>query len=427
MVSPPYLAAEEEYHCDVKFIDFFEEPPPHALYATSLGFAGIRYFIQPGGLLEAVINACGLRRLELVHQFGYLSPYARSATLHNRFDHSCNVTAIAALIAMRNDQISDAALTALQCAAICHDALTPAGGEPVKEISPADFDEDAHFHTLLATPAWGRVQRKFNIDTQLVGAIVKNEGVLGAILDLADKIAYTARDYSIVSGDAYPYYGSDVEKIRGAMTRDPDVCTLPFNIVVSQDNVFIANHLRLKNFLQLRANMFRYCYYHPRAAAYECMPAATVVNYLYHTGGVTRKQLRAITDNELRNIIADFLRRRWWQGDDNAPGATHTESFATRDEAVARELALLDEDVAFSFIRRPLLHETCTCLATFHVPTENGVTPFETVYPKDAQQLRDMMTLEKPWFLHYMRDAQVEPSIQQRLRTFRRTQLETTK
>jgi len=61
---------------------------------------------------------------------------------------------------------------------------------------------------LLVGPVWQKLATKYGLLAERLIAIVKNQGVLGELLDLADKIAYVAFD-SWVYGRRYDGLAAD--------------------------------------------------------------------------------------------------------------------------------------------------------------------------------------------------------------------------
>ncbi len=406
---------------DVVFLPGATEPPPHeilpligvACAPAHLPLAGFSYHVRRGGLTEDTIRAFGLDRLAGVRQFGFkyhpeLLASQRSELLtrfsHTRFDHVLSTGALALLIGTQND-LAEKELTLLRVAALVHDARTPAGGDCTKECAlDGSLDEDDFFNEIFEIATWPEFAKQYGLDQDALTAVVQGQGMLGSLLDVADKISYTARDiplYLVPEQSSKPYLFSTGFYALQRLTREnPLLCGLWESVAISHGQVVFTKPDLLVKFLKARALMFREVYRNPQTRFFASALARCVIKYLYLNGSLTRQVLTAMTDVDLTRLIEQEcglnVERFGWQiGRD-----TIVEAYATQAEALAREQAVVASGNQFVVYEN---HATSTRPGTdLLVETTAGTKTLQQIAPLAAQEITETITARKPFRVYIL-------------------------
>lgn len=379
----------------------------------SIPRTGLGYVVNRDGLTEAVVRSFNLFRLQGIRQLALLhDPVVKEESFsgagttfeHSRYQHTLDVAAIAHLIGANNN-LSRHFLQHLRVAALGHDALTPAGGDTTKLVDPSAFDEDSHFVELLAGADWENLRRRYRLSQQLLVETVRGQGRLGAILDLADKIAYVARDADFFVGRYGPTGHPVVDAtgyrlIKKLVEVQPFVCGIWDSIRLADGRVFAEDAERFGKFLLLRALLFRMLYYHPGARFLETLVSRVVVERLYRTGRLAREDLLRMTDGELDALIGEAVGEHYFTsfigGYSYDPRVL---AFDTREDALEREQELIREGAVFTMIEE---FGRGTRPAT-HVLVRQGadILPFAEARPSEARNIENIIRPRHPVRLYY--------------------------
>lgn len=304
---------------------------------------GLSYMVRDGGLCEDLERLFELRRLQDVRQLGFLQApwfaglaYGSEISEHNRFLHSLDVMAIATVIA-HNLGLDERLMNTVRTAAFSHDMGTPAGGDSVKAVDPPAFDEDARYPELIERFDYRPVFKRHGVDRELLFETIMNRGLLGEVLDIADKLAYVARD--LHACEPYLNYGLKhmdqygLESLFSILQLNPNVCGLWDAVENIGDRAVISDPSRLAVFLRVRTLLFRELYYHPNARFGEYLVSRMLVKALYDKGTLTRDQLIEMRDFELERILDEE-----YGPSRRMVGHPHTPVYAGRNivEAVSR-------------------------------------------------------------------------------------------
>ncbi len=185
---------------------------------------------------------------------------------HNRlvhsFDTACNIELI-----MRNNDFSEEEIKNAVIAGCLHDIATPSFGDLTMKAFP-QLKEEQGFSTYMAhyPEISDRVQSHFHTSLEELQSRIKNEGIVGKIIDVADRLAYTARDVSafaddmLLSEDSRAVYGKRVQEI---IRKDHTLFDIIMEISVKDNQIVFENPERLKNILTVRANMHNLVYLNP--------------------------------------------------------------------------------------------------------------------------------------------------------------------
>jgi HD superfamily phosphohydrolase len=395
------------------------EEEPLAIVNT-FPFTGLTYMVREGGLCDDIQRAFGLFRLSNVKQLGFLQqPWAAVNERHlmlpisttTRYLHSLDVMTIATVIG-QNVGLNESDLHTLRVAAFTHDWGTPAGGDSVKLVDPVAFDEDANYHALLKaridTQVWKDLKEKYAIDEEKLVLAILNKGLLGQILDVADKLAYVARDmqsclqYMLDPEQDEFYVGT---RALNEIIRDfPYVCSIWDSIERVGDSLVFTNTRRLIAFLKVRIVMFRELYYHPRARFGEYLISRLLVKRLYDDKKITRDELLKIGDDELmRRLEEAYKTKSFFKV---LSGVSRMETF-TRTEDAERFSRALRRRGKFTLIEDHLrLVKTGT---HFLVHTKQGPLSLGEAEPGDAQELKEMATMLPAVHVYYFGDYPDSP------------------
>jgi hypothetical protein len=323
--------------------------------------SGLGVVIHDYSFLSEVIRTFGLFRLSNITQLEYLEdpdepPLWMESDIrfhHTRFLHSLNVWAIALAISEVNKSWFDERpgfREALQVAALTHDVLTPAGGDTTKAIDPVAFDEDLEYNNAI-TDKRRQFLAHHGVDPDLCIKTVLGKGVLGTILDIADKLAYTGHDTNYFGNK--PILGHWPVANRGAIEKElrktrGKACTIWQSVRIHNDVVWNEDTNGLTNFLVLRGMMFRHLYTNPKARYKEALIMYSVLSFLYETRKLTRPQLLDMNDNDLQAFVNQQFNWGYGSLSPSQQGFIPTyKRFRSWDEACEFERKLLREGHLF--------------------------------------------------------------------------------
>lgn len=406
------------------------------------------FAVSEGGLIHDVCAALGVFRLDDVRQLSFLhDPVMNELTEgsevngiggqfdHDRYTHSLTVLATATLMGYRL-RLSAYELVHLQAAAVSHDVLTSAGGDVLKFIDSEAFDEDARYPEVFQNnPEWITVRNRYGLSEEFLASIVRGEGKLGVILDLADKTSYVAHDVVayVMENDPTQFRGfkspaSLLEIWRLQKSVGYPLCALWKYVGLQDGRVVVRSAVRLGKFLKLRALMFKHLYYNPKARYREQMLATLVIDYLYSEGILFREQLVAMRDLELERFIDRATGREGFgwalSRSDLAPSI---EAFPTVDlaKARARELVASNPRTLVMFEPFPTVSDKAV---QFLVRDKHGrARPFAEACPAQAEEVlaigRDPLPVKMYVLALDGTEKLLSPEIQERLLARQRTRI----
>ena len=395
-------------------------------YRRDLGFS---FAAQEGGVLEQVMHALHVFRLSYIRQLGFLhDPVAKevepfismrgtavgSMFPHTRWMHSLTVTATVSLMAYRA-RLSEREIRHLQVAALTHDVLTPAGGDTVKYVDPAAFDEDAHYSEIFQNnPEWEKVRDRWDLDEALLTATVQGKGLLGHMLDIADKCSYIAHDL-----DAYLMYTdpreSQFRRVGGLVrmwefrekVKHP-VCALWEKTSVVDGEVVITDARWFADFLMMRAMMFHHLYYNPHSRYREQMICMLTVGPLYEDGLLTRDKLLVMVDWELEQVLFRETGLRDLSFEmARADVAPIVEEFPTLEEAGARARAMLLEQPTTLFMWEEFPPASAKAVQYLVKDSAGRVRPFCEACPQEAEAILELGRHQNPAKLYILPERNV--------------------
>ena len=284
----------------------------------TIPYCGFGYIIQEDGMAQEFYDMLKMHRLFGVHQLGFMhDPVHRvhnTATMamdftHTRGLHQLDVYAVMMLI-IENNPCLEPHRTVLLAAAISHDGRSPAGGDTTKLIDLELFDEEKNYKDFFKFSGWQVLKKKYHLNEDELYSVVQGKGLLGSVLDIADKIAYTARDVFMFMGmDADQSKGRSVLYMEGKrlIKENPYICNIWKHVRIVDNKVVITHSNRLANFLKLRAIMFKELYYKRESRFLEYVLSKKIIKYLFEKHYITFDQLLTEHDGWLEFEIHSAL------------------------------------------------------------------------------------------------------------------------
>lgn len=282
-----------------------------AFHKMELPFSSTDFFVDIDEAdLFHVFASNPLFRLTMVSQLGYLVPprpdewdkeqsiaYTVPQFRHSRWEHSLLMAMLMEVILARNGFFQKERAAKVLTAA-CHDIAMPAGGDSVKRVDPKALDEEENFAWVLNH--YGLAEKwsgEYGFDIILAQEMVRGKGMFGRLLDVLDKISYTALDCYHV-GLVRP------GQIRDLCIEHPLIMDVWQDIRFTADKTkfFFLKPKRLFHFLLLRAYEYQEFLFNPYSRALDLF-LKNLVQPLYDKGIITREQLLTCSDNWLEIIL----------------------------------------------------------------------------------------------------------------------------
>ncbi|OGH19590.1 MAG: hypothetical protein A2868_02690 [Candidatus Levybacteria bacterium RIFCSPHIGHO2_01_FULL_40_15b] len=304
---------DHQFRTDFSPTSFDEED---GLFHDFLPFSDISGWVPEGGIYEDVLRNTTLVRLGDIHALSFLSyvgpPPEHQYFLdfpHDRLDHSWVVAMTGQRILERNG-FSKTRVDKAVMAFLLHDVGTPALGDATMQVDPENLAEEEYWSEAAFKEGGREILEKYGTDELEIDSIIKNRGVLGQVLDIADRITYTMKDlYSIIS------YG---QTGRNEYTRDlyevldkfPDIGNVYKDVRIEGDRVYFTNPERLKAFLLLRAHLHQKLYLNPISQGRDFLVRRLIEDAYSASGDPVKplnpQNLREMGDEELQRILFEW-------------------------------------------------------------------------------------------------------------------------
>ena len=378
------------------------------VYFNPISYAGINgYFIDWHDELFLSIEEtfrlgrlAGIRQLSLIRGAGVLEGESEFLTgfSHTRYNHSYNVLAIAVLLA-RNLGLSEENGRLLRLAALTHDYRTPAGGDTTKQADPEFFDEDKHYNEIFKKKEWRDFAEKYGISSkeeEQLHQIILGQGILGQLLDIADKIAYVAHDlghylFKVVKWATIEGKGSSgFEEIKRLFEDTPSAGDFWGSIEIIDGKAVVGDAESLRHFLEMRARLWKYLYENFEGGFSIALLAKNIIRHLLNSGRLSRDFLLDETDSKLFEILAEFL------GIKSFPSLIisfkHTrQDFSNMEEALSHAKQY-DQDPGRIAVVDKATTATSSGTNKFFVKKDGKAVPFSEAYPNEAQEIDRTLT-----------------------------------
>lgn len=339
---------------------------------------------------------------------------------HTRLEHTLVVAKLTEKILNQNG-ISQSETDKTVVSSVLHDIATPAGGDPVKSVDPVNLDEEEHWSDVLESDGW-QFLKDNGLDKDEIGKIIKNEGYLGQVLDVADRIQYVMKDLSQVIGDplhrpvlewgrSYESEDNIYRELSEIIRRTPLLGDIYKDIRISPDkDVYFTDSQRLGEFLKTRALLHKYLYSNPTCQGKD-IRLANFVSKFYSPNEsdndkLTPSKLRRMGDRELydwisktlkiENIDSTFLFRLFF----GARGDSQYEKFESLEAAHSRTKEVKENpNMQFLGLRYWKGFNPGT---SYNVLNERGeIVKFKDVSPQTAAGIEEVANSTKGAYLFY--------------------------
>jgi len=391
------------------------------------GAGGVRFCAPHGSLFAEAENVFDFRRLSGIAQLSNLRVPVSLAPPHNtqptpmrkrfshtRSEHSRRVAGFMTLMVANTltEQLSPATVAAVghdtlteqlspaTVAAVGHDTLTAAGGDMTHAINRTDFDEDVHFRTLLNRPNFRSFLEHWKLPGELIVSTVASKGLLGDMLDVADKLGYVGLDadhYLAAVRENLPlWYPDGFLAIEGMIIKHPEVCRIWESARIREGQLVFEDGEGLAAFLRLRMLLFRWLYYNPLCLCWEHAIAESFIRPMYTSGFVTREQLWSHDDRWLSLKIDEFLERvsrhrpGLLEDLEPYPFGIVFEQYPTMAAALIRAKGFND-DVSKTIVVDDMAPVSKTGAQRFRVVEQGKVKPFAQVFSRQTAELETLL------------------------------------
>ncbi|MBT3405621.1 HD domain-containing protein [Candidatus Woesearchaeota archaeon] len=358
-------------------------------------------------------KAPGLMRLQRIKQLSILANPMLAPTeqcchdlifTHTREEHSQLAAAYAETM-MRLSGRSDDDTKKVVVAALLHDVATVAGGDAMKMVAPKELDEEMLAERVLKRDPVLPFLQEEKLDPDEILAIIKNEGLLGKVLDLVDRLSYTALD-SFHFCDLYDledeavsewpehirHYHTKGKAAADIMYANPNLFDFIFSFRVTDEGICCQDPDSLGKFLELRAVMHRDLYMDAFAHISEVF-LSPFCEHIYEKKGV--EWLLEADNRELYDEVAGVVRRN--SGLDVTPWM---EGLLRNYDVCVDELSTDDDVTVF---KRKLMRQGRVAIKELDfrrgfnsntnllVCTDDNAIPFYVEQPEVAQRIEQIV------------------------------------
>ncbi len=256
-----------------------------------------------------VFNLPAFQRLKGVKALGFLAhvrddwdtgdfkrvPSEERGFPHSRMYHSILVARLTEAI-LRENNFPEEEIKLGILAGLLHDVATPAGGDAIKGLNPKGLDEEDYWKDVIGLQG-KKIIHNAGISTKDLNRAIHNEGIVGKVLDVADRIAYTYADtyyirrIDIANMGPFPHIYPQQE-IKVDREAEEIVFTDPFS---------------LGEILSKRAENFFEVYMFPTNRAADMLIRRLVEPFYAEDGSrpLNSERLREMTDDELFDFLHD--------------------------------------------------------------------------------------------------------------------------
>lgn len=251
-------------------------------------------------------------RLGGINQLGYLVPprpeewkkdirvsYTFPQFKHTRWAHSRLVAFLMEAVLAKNGFSEKERFLAVLTAAY-HDVATPSGGDSAKRVDPVALNEEENFDFALNLHGLAQKwKEEYGFDVASAKQWVKGRGLVGQVLDIVDKMAYTALD-CLYLGLSQPC------KVRSYGIKHPLVMDVWEDLQVNSDRTSFAftDANRLFRFLLFRAYEHLDLLMNPYSRALDFF-LTKMIKPLYRRGVVTKEELLTQNDEWLQDTLRE--------------------------------------------------------------------------------------------------------------------------
>ncbi|KKR76836.1 MAG: hypothetical protein UU21_C0003G0029 [Candidatus Levybacteria bacterium GW2011_GWA2_40_8] len=270
-----------------------------------LPYSDLRGWIYERETIGKAASIFPLWRLQEVRSLSFVSmtleaqpnPLVALEQPQTRFSHTLVVARTMEAI-MRNNDFDEQDIQTGIVAAMLHDIATPALGDATKKIDPANLDEEDWWWEVLDEGSWAYLE-SIGATREQIDDIIHNKGILGQVLDIADRIGYTMIDLERSGANIIPGIRPDIGNIFKDVRVDKET-----------GRVYFEDYQRLGNFLYVRAWFFRNVYINPYNQGSDFL-FLRLIEPFYRpdeseaSGKLTPNLLRRMADQDLVKFLAE--------------------------------------------------------------------------------------------------------------------------
>ncbi len=365
------------------------------IFNDFLPYSSLHEWIPEDSVYSDVFRGFELGRLAGVKALNAVNFHTPGVTYfmsnHSRLDHSLVVGMVMEHILRRN-KFSEGDVNTGIAAGLLHDIATPAWGDAVMAIDIKNLHEEAAWREFL-TPAGEDVLRKHGVTPGNLDDAIRNQGLLGTILDISDRITYVCKDlFSIYTGmyvqthEGRDYLMQFDSSHISQFTSHP-IGDIYKDVFVEDGHACFASPARLERFLRARVFLHQNYYLHPSSQARDLI-MGSLANHFYslHEGTLTPNALRHMDDYYLRNEIS-----RLYPPAKAVPGCFEFWNASYKkidseeaEEAVRREL---ESDPNTIIIGTRKIRDVNPAL-NYNVKHNGRIMPFSDAYPEQAADIQ---------------------------------------
>lgn len=296
-------------------------------YYIFLPYSDLRGWVYTGEVIFQASEAFPAGRLRNIRQLSFLTyvsdenPITEAASdfTHNRFDHTLVVARTSEQISRQN-LLSEDKIREVVIASVLHDIALPALGDATKAIDPEKLNEETNWQSMLDEK--GRKYLESNgVKEEELDAIIKNEGLQGKVLDIADKITYILKDFHEFTNSFGSITDKHTQELRKEILNDPEIGNIYKEVVVdkTKNDVYFLNPKRLGVLLKIRALLFKKLYLHPVSMGRDFKFANLIEPFYTRDEELSHK---LITPNRLRKMgdddLISYLTHKYYGPNDNS-------------------------------------------------------------------------------------------------------------
>ena len=286
------------------------------LFHDFLPFSDISGWVPEGGIYEDVLRNTTFARLAHIRALSFLSYIGPAPERqyfldfpHDRFDHSLVVAMTGQAILERNGFPKTTVDKAVM-AFLLHDVGTPALGDATMQVDSGNLNEEEHWLEAAFREGGRDILEKYGTNEVEIDSVIKNQGVLGQVLDIADRITYTMKDLHNIVSYGQTERNEYTKDLHELLDKFGDIGNLYKDVHIEGDQVYFTNPERLKAFLLLRAHLHQKLYLNPISQGRDLM-VRRLIEDAYSASGDPAKplnpqNLRAMSDEELQGILFEW-------------------------------------------------------------------------------------------------------------------------
>lgn len=321
---------------------------------------------------------------------------------HTRDNHTYVVAATGAEILTKN-HVSEIEIKKYIIGAVLHDIATPALGDATKNIDNKNLHEELFWQEMLNDNGKKHLD-SIPVEVNQIDAIIKNEGMLGEILDIADRITYVCQDLHNIG------YVPDTENdIKNDISRflffNPKIGNIYKDVKISENQeVYFADPIKLHQFLYIRALLHQKVYMHPINQGRDFLVASQIQPFYENNNQpdiLNPNRLRQMNDDDLLYYLADQKNLQRFDLEIYLDGwcPEHYEKFTSRELAQERLDLLNSSNIKTMGIKECKGFNSST---KYKVKDRNGnLVTYHDYNPQGAAVIEKIAEETKGFFVYY--------------------------